>query len=234
MADPSSISREQNHADTPSREARPPQRSQAPRPPRERTPVVERVPQRRREPQAPAQVVDVHNGPRVSRDTEQEHGRRKGERQVRFANALDYEEDVRKGHQYPRTPMQPRRDHSLPGRYRNVARSTSPQGGVSTGRPYIETRTPRYERSRDAAPRPSVSLETNRPRPRIIQDGNRHVEEAGQRILAEARRRQARELFTRDLKSYTAWRPWNRRSERLRESEIGDDMGLGVVLQTNV
>ncbi|KAI9036589.1 putative cyclin-dependent protein kinase complex component [Aspergillus affinis] len=220
MAGPSPRSREQDHADSPSREARPPQRSQAPRPPRERTPVVERVPQRRKEPQAPDRVVEVHNEPHISRDTEQ--GRRKGDRQVRFANTLDYEEDVRKGHQYPRTPMQPRQEHSLPGRYRNVTRSTSPEGEFLTGRPYIVTRTPRYERSRDVAPRPSISLETNRPRPRIIQDGNRHVEEAGQRILAEARRRQARERFTRDLKSYTAWRPWNRRSERLRGSEISD------------
>lgn len=219
-------SREQNHTDSLSRESRPSQRSQAQRPPRERTPVVERVPLRRKESQDPARVVQVHNGPHVSRDEEQ-HGSRKSDRQVRFSNTVDFEGGVNKSRSYPSTPVEPRRESFLPtrvaDRYRKVDRSGSPQRGSSKERPYIETRTPRFERSRDPAPRSSISARTDRPRPRIIQDGNRHVAEAGQRILAEARRRQARERFARDLKSYTTWRPWSRRSERLRDSDTSDE-----------
>ncbi|PLB47030.1 hypothetical protein P170DRAFT_438742 [Aspergillus steynii IBT 23096] len=223
-----STGREREQDNSLSREARPQQRSQARRLPRERTPVVERVPLRRKDPQAPARVVEVHNDPRASCDEEQ-HGRRKGDRQVRFSNTIDYEGGVSKGRQYPSTPTEPRRDYFLPGkladRYRNVDRRASPQRVFSKERPYIETRTPRFERSRDAAPSPSASLGPNRPQPRIIQDGNRHVAEAGQRILVEARRRQTRERFTRDLRSYTAWRPWNRRSEGLHESDISERIG---------
>lgn len=223
MAGSALFEKEQFHADTLSREARPRQRYQAQaRPPRERTPVVERVPLRRKEAQDPARIVEVHNGSRVNRDEEQ--ARKRGDRQVRFANTIDQERGISKGRQCPSASTETRQNHSLPGRYREVNRTASLQGGYPTRRPYIETRTPRFERSRDAAPRPTQTLlETGRPQPRIIQDGNRHVAEAGQRILGEARRRQARERFTRDPKLYTEWRPWNRRSEHLRGSDVSNE-----------
>ncbi|KAE8348220.1 hypothetical protein BDV28DRAFT_144061 [Aspergillus coremiiformis] len=53
---------------------------------------------------------------------------------------------------------------------------------------------------------------SERGRPRIIQDGNRHMSDAAERIRKEAWRRHSRENLLRDLKSYRTWRRCTHRS----------------------
>ncbi|KAL4903719.1 hypothetical protein BDW74DRAFT_156099 [Aspergillus multicolor] len=196
--------------DTP-REPRSLERRRGPRPPRERTPVIEREPLRRR----PA-VVEIHQSP----DRRRERSGSTGRRQVRFA------EDIIREEYEPRARR--RDEYSLSESdidYRDEPRCRVHERRVRRDLDDI----PRYRyasperksyRSTDL-PRPSV-----RPsclRPRIIQDGNREISEDGDRIYAEARRRREQERRElREVVSHSSSR-WRRQIDETRDFSSDDD-----------
>ncbi|KAL4925893.1 putative RNA binding protein [Aspergillus undulatus] len=178
------------------REGRSLERHNGPRRPRERTPVVEREPVRRR-----GRTVEIHQPPERTR----QRSRNSRRRQVRFAEDVDYEEYDR-----PRRRDEPYHiDDSDDGRPRY--RSPSPGGTM-----YRMTGASRCRRSETIS-------EGARLRPRIIQDGNREISEAGDRIYGEARRRRRDpERDLHDFVSHSSSR-LRRRVDDIREFSSDDE-----------
>ncbi|PKX98595.1 putative RNA binding protein [Aspergillus novofumigatus IBT 16806] len=224
---PISIDREQaNDAVEIPRQARSRHPSQEQRPPRERTPVIEREPVQRSPRRGLNCVVDIHNDPAASQDRE----RRSAEtRQVRFSSDVEYETNV----------------NSIRARNRSAAfhQGESIDARAPTHRAYGRSNgfardgdntSHGASHSRDSSPHPLVHSpypgrvrqrhqETNRHRPRIIQDGTRIISEAGERILAEGRERHQRRNPMRDVELRTHRRTSNGRSGRLRFFHPGEE-----------
>jgi peptidylprolyl isomerase len=210
-----------NDADDFTRQARSRQQSRGPRPPRERTPVTEREPARR----GLNRVVDIHNDPPASQDKDRRSAER---RQVRFSSDVEYEKNVnsirareRSGfHQGKSVDARPPTHRGYPGK-NGFARDA-------------ENRSNKASHSRDTSPHPRAHSpypgrerqrhqETNRYRPRIIQDGSRILSEAGERILAEGWERHQRGNPRPDVELRTHRRGFNGRSGRLRFFHWGEE-----------
>ncbi|KAF4242673.1 hypothetical protein CNMCM8980_000462 [Aspergillus fumigatiaffinis] len=224
---PISIEREQaNDAVEIPRQARPTQRSREQRPLRERTPVTEREPVQRRLRRGLNCVVDIHNDPAASQDRE----RRGAEpRQVRFSSDVEYETNVNSIRARNRSAAFHR------GESIDARAATHPAYPDSNGFARDANNTSNgASHSRDSSPHPRVHSpypgrvrqrhqETNRHRPRIIQDGTRIISEAGERILAEGRERHQRANPMRDVALRTHRRASNDRSSRLRFFHSGEE-----------
>ncbi|KAL2842945.1 hypothetical protein BJY01DRAFT_198734 [Aspergillus pseudoustus] len=210
----------------PQREARSRERLNIPRPPRERTPVVEREPMRRRR-----QVdVEIHQSPERKR----ERSGSSGKRQVRFADDIEYVEQRSRSRGRSREPYEPGQlnggDDSFTERVRRRV--------LDRGEPEIIYNRPRYrdpslERPvyrmassprlrRETSNRSSPTTGRTRLRPRIIQDGESELSEAGDRIYAEARRRRSQ---VHDLISNSSSR-WRRRFDNMRDYSSEDESYL--------
>ncbi|RLL95063.1 hypothetical protein CFD26_105271 [Aspergillus turcosus] len=223
---PISIDRERaNDVDDLTRQARSRQPSRGQRPPRERTPVTEREPEQRRPRRGTDFVVDIHNDPAASQDRERRSAER---RQVRFSSDVEYEKNVNSIRA---------RDRSGFHQGKSVdARVPTPRGypGSNGFAREAENTSNRASHSRDTSPHPRAHSpypgrerqrhqETNRYRPRIIQDGSRIISEAGERILAEGWERHQRGNPTRDAELRTHRRASNGRSGRLRFFHWGEE-----------
>ncbi|KAL4819026.1 hypothetical protein BDW67DRAFT_156519 [Aspergillus spinulosporus] len=210
---PPSLRRETETAvfvDDPPRQSRSLERPKGPRPPRERTPVVEREPVRRR-----PRAVEIHQAPEQARERTESAGRR----QVRFAENIDYEEYGAR----PRRCNQYQLSESDDDFQDEIQRRI-----IERGVPRDIDNRPRYrrispERSSYQTPDlPQSTIRPCRPRPRIIQDGNREISEAGDRIYAEARRRRYEDRDLRNLVSHSTAR-WRRRIDDIRDFSSDDD-----------
>ncbi|KAG2021602.1 hypothetical protein GB937_004560 [Aspergillus fischeri] len=224
---PTTTDREQaNDAVEIPRQAQSRQPSREQRPPRERTPVPEREPVQRRPRRGLNCVVDIHNDAAASQDRE----RRSVEpRQVRFSSDVEYEMNV----------------NSIRARNRSAAfhQGESIDARAPTHRAYprsngfatdADNTSNGVSHSRVSSPHPRVHSpypgrvrqrhqETNRHRPRIIQDGTRIISEAGERILAEGRERHQRGNPMRDVDLRTHRRASNGRCGRLRFFHSGEE-----------
>ncbi|RHZ58459.1 putative RNA binding protein [Aspergillus thermomutatus] len=216
---PNSRDRERaNDPDDLSRQTRSRQPSRGQRPPRERTPVTEREPEQRRPRQGPNCVVEIHNDPAAAQDRERRSAER---RQVRFSSDVEYEKNVNSIRARDRSGFHQGEDIDARA---PTHRSYPGSNGFARD---AENMSNRASHSRDSSPHPRVHSpypgrvrqqhqETNRHRPRIIQDGTRIISEAGERILAEGRDRHQRGNPLRDVELRTHRRASNGRSGRLR------------------
>ncbi|KAF7119089.1 hypothetical protein CNMCM5793_008828 [Aspergillus hiratsukae] len=223
---PTSIERERaNDADDLTRQGRSRQPSRGQRPPRERTPVTEREPEQRRPRRGLNRAVDIHNDPAASQDRERRSADR---RQVRFSSDVEYEKNVNSIRARNRSGFHQR--ESIDSRAPNPRRYPSSNGFARD----TENTSNRASHSRDTSPHRRVHSpypgrerqrhqETNRYRPRIIQDGSRILSEAGERILAEGWERHQRGNPMRDVELRTHRRASNGRSGRLRFFHWGDE-----------
>ncbi|GFF50163.1 hypothetical protein IFM58399_08738 [Aspergillus lentulus] len=224
---PIAIDREQaNDAVQIPRQARSRQPSREQRPPRERTPVTEREPVQRRPRRGLNCVVDIHNDPAASQDGECRSAER---RQVRFSSDVEYETNINSIRARNRSAGF-HRGESIDA---TAPTHRAPPGTNGFARD-VENTTNRASHSRDSSPHPRVRSpypgrvrrrhqETNRHRPRIIQDGTRIISEAGERILAEGRERHQRGNPMRDVELRTHRRASNGRSGRLRFFHSGEE-----------
>ncbi|GIJ98918.1 hypothetical protein Aspvir_001040 [Aspergillus viridinutans] len=200
---PTSINRERvNDAVEIPRQARSRQPSREQRPPRPRTPVTEREPEQRRPQRGLNYVVDIHNDAAASQDRDRRSSER---RQVHFSSDVEYEKHVNSIRARNRSAVA--RDAENTSNRASHSRDSSPHPRVHS--PYPGRVTQRHQ-------------ETNRHRPRIIQDGNRIISEAGERILAEGRERHQRGNPMRDVEMRTHRRASNSRSGRLRFFHSGE------------
>ncbi|KAL3488454.1 hypothetical protein BJX62DRAFT_178867 [Aspergillus germanicus] len=211
----------------PQRESRSRERLNIPRQPRERTPVVEREPVRRRR----QGDIEIHQSPERRRQRSGSSGRR----QVRFADDIEYvEQRSRSQSQSRERPAHRQSESDDDDIYYRIRRRY-----LDRGDPEIVYNRPRY---RDPSPEgpvyrmsspPRLRREThrretllssgrNRPRPRIIQDGESDLSEAGDRIYAEARRRRSQ---VHDLISNSSSR-WRRRFDNMRDFSSEDESYL--------
>lgn len=176
------------------------ERSNGVRPPRERTPVVEREPAKRKQ-----HPVEIHQSPERRKGREGSSGKR----QVRFAEDIHYEEygsrsPERNEHHQPESDSNQRENTRRRIHGRGIPIDTD-------GRPNVRClspeRTTAYRRIHTETFR-SRSSERSRLRPRIIQDGNRELSEASDRIYAAARRRRdpVRDLYDFVPHSSSRWR----------------------------
>ncbi|KAL4778516.1 hypothetical protein BJX76DRAFT_343004 [Aspergillus varians] len=189
--------------DTP-REARPLERGRGPRPPRERTPVVERGPVRRR-----PHAVEIHQSP--------ERRERGGStrRQVRFAEE-EYGDRPRGRNEYSQSES----DDDIREEIRRCRRAREDIDDRPRYR-YLSPERATYRRTELETTVRSRRSETSRLRPRIIQDGDREISEAGDRIYDAARRRdQERDLH--DFVPHSSSR-WRRRFDDIRDFSSDDD-----------
>lgn len=194
----------------PPRQSRSLERPKGPRPPRERTPVVEREPVRRR-----SRAVEIHQTPEQTRGRTESAGRR----QVRFAEDIDYEEYGTLPRRCNEYQLSESDDDFRDEFRRRIFERRVPRN--------IEDR-PRYRRispersSYRTTDLPRATIRPNRLRPRIIQDGNREILEDGDRIYAEARRRRYEDRDLPDLVSHSTAR-WRRRFDDIRDFSSDDD-----------
>ncbi|KAL4880490.1 hypothetical protein BJY04DRAFT_219231 [Aspergillus karnatakaensis] len=195
------------------RRSRSRERTSGPRPPRERTPVVEREPIRRR----PSSIL-VHQSPeRRTRSSSS------GRRQVRFSEDVEYVEN-RNRPRYENRRLES--DDSSREEYRSRLhrrrgskdvddrpryRPLSPEGPT-----YLTAELPRLRRAEDTV------ISEGRLRPRIIQDGYRDISEAGDRIYAEGRRRRGQDREYHDVVSHSSSR-WRRRYDDSSDSSSEDE-----------
>lgn len=170
------------------------------RPPRERTPVVEREPVKRKQ-----HPVEIHQSPEQRKGRERSSGRR----QVRFAEDIHYEEygsrsPKRNEHHQPECDSDKRENIRRRIQERRIPIDVD---GRSSVRRLSPERTTAY-RIIDRETLRSRPSERPRLRPRIIQDGDRELSEASDRIYAAARRRrdQVRDLYDLVPHSSSRWR----------------------------
>ncbi|KAL4997753.1 hypothetical protein BDV10DRAFT_168906 [Aspergillus recurvatus] len=192
------------------RQSRSLERFKGPRAPRERTPVVEREPVRRR-----PHAVEIHQTPEQARERTKSAGRR----QVRFAEDIGYEEYGTRSRQRNEYPLPESDDDYRDEIRRRIFEHRVPRN-LDDGPKYrrISPERPTY-RSTDF---PRSSIRSSRLRPRIIQDGDREISEAGDRIYAEARRRRYDERDLREFVSHSSAR-WRRRFDDIRDFSSDDD-----------
>ncbi|GIJ88448.1 hypothetical protein Asppvi_007372 [Aspergillus pseudoviridinutans] len=217
---PTSINRERaNDATDVPRQARSRQPSREQRPPRPRTPVTEREPEQRRPRRSLNCVVDIHHDAAASQDRERRNSER---RQVHFSSDVEYEKHVNSTRARNRSAGS-HQGESIDARA-PTHRAYPDSNGFARD---AENTSNRASHSRDSSPHPRAHspypgrmrqrhLETNRHRPRIIQDGNRIISEAGERILAEGRERHERGNPMSDVELRTHRRASNGRLGRLR------------------
>ena len=210
------------------------QTNREPRRPRERSPVAERVPIRRRHssPRPPPRVVEIHNhrseDTKPSRTSSRE---RNGEKRVHFASNVEcgptHERDApveKDGHGGRQDTPGPHRSGSF-----SDNRGRSDEIIEERRRP----QQPQERHTREPSPWPGRQRETQRDRaapniihvrPRIIQDGNRHLSRVGERICMEARGRPTYETYRdefepqtirRPLRGFGRVRPYDIRNERI-------------------
>ncbi|OJJ01029.1 hypothetical protein ASPVEDRAFT_40554 [Aspergillus versicolor CBS 583.65] len=170
------------------------------RPPRERTPVVEREPVKRKQ-----NPVEIHQSPERRKGRERSSGRR----QVRFAEDIQYEEygsrsPERNEHRQPESDSEESKNIRRRIHERRIPIEIDGRPNV---RRLFPERTTTYRRidTETLRPRPS---ERSRLRPRIIQDGDCELSQASDRIYAAARRRrdQARHMYDFVPHSSSRWR----------------------------
>ncbi|KAL4749378.1 hypothetical protein BDW72DRAFT_178332 [Aspergillus terricola var. indicus] len=192
------------------RQSRSLERPRGPRPPRERTPVVEREPVRRR-----SRAVEIHQAPGRAQEQTESAGRR----QVRFAENIDYDEygtSPRRCNDYQLSESDGDFRDEIP---RRIFERRMPRN--------IDDR-PRYRRisperlTYQSTDLPRSTVRPSRLQPRIIQEGNREILEAGDRIYAEARRRRYEDRDLRNLVSHSTAR-WRRRFDEIRDFSSDDD-----------
>ncbi|KKK21623.1 hypothetical protein P175DRAFT_0534385 [Aspergillus ochraceoroseus IBT 24754] len=215
------------------REPRSLERPKGPRPPRERTPVVEREPIRRKPRQSPARTAEVRQSPNRSRERSRSSGR-----QVRFSQEVEYEESRNRprGRHGIRQPDsrevqgQIRRD--IFGRTTAATSDISDRASLRSLSPsrtaYWRARSPWPSRLADtdrANKHSSRRSENVRPRARIIRDGNRELSEAEERIHAAARRRGSRGNFLYNFVTHSRSRQ-KRRANHARGFISEDEITL--------
>ncbi|KAL2872259.1 putative RNA binding protein [Aspergillus lucknowensis] len=210
------------------RESRPLEQRKGPRPPRERTPVVEREPLRRRQRQ---QSIEIHQSPERRRERSGSSGRR----QVRFSDDIDYVEQRSRGRgRYD--PRQPESDDddSIREHIRRRVFGRRVPGDIDDGprhrrlspqRPTYRGSNPSWLHRAEASIRSSPAYGRGRFRPRIIQDGDRDISEAGNRIYTEARRKRSQERALYDCISNSSSR-WRRRFDDIRDFSSEDESYL--------
>ncbi|KAL3473632.1 hypothetical protein BJX99DRAFT_233265 [Aspergillus californicus] len=201
------------------RESRPRELIKAPRPPRERSPVVEREPVRQR------RNVQIHQSPERRRERSGSSGRR----QVRFSEDIGYAEDRVRAHgRYE--PRQPEsydgirddiRNHVFQHRMADVDDNPRYRRLSPDRSSYQRVNLPRNRRAEAAV----FSSERGRPRPRIIQDGDRDISEVSDRLYAEARRKRSQERALHDLTPHSSSR-WRRRFDDSRDFSSEDESYL--------
>ncbi|KAL4980022.1 hypothetical protein BDW66DRAFT_126688 [Aspergillus desertorum] len=195
----------------PPRQSRSLELSKGPRPARERTPVVEREPVRRR-----SRTVEIHQNPEQAREQTDSAG---GRRQVRFAEDISYEE-------YGARPRR-RNEYQLSGSddyYRDEIQHRIFERRVPKDvddRPRVRRISPERPTYRNTD-LPRSTIRASRLRPRIIQDGDREISEAGDRIYAEARRRRYEDRCLRIFVSPSRAR-WRRRLDDIWDFSSDDD-----------
>jgi peptidylprolyl isomerase len=194
----------------PPRQSRSLERPKGPRPPRERTPVVEREPVRRR-----SRTVEIHQTPEQARGRTESAGRR----QVRFAENIDYEEYGTRPRRCNEYQLSESDDNFRDEIRRRIFERRVPRN--IDGRPRYR-RIPPESSSYQTTDLPRATIRPSRLRPRIIQDGNREILEAGDRIYAEARRRRYEDRDLPDLVSHSTAR-WRRRFDDTRDFSSDDD-----------
>lgn len=208
------------------RQARSQQPSREQRPPRERTPVTEREPVQRRPRRSLNCVVDIHNDAAASQDRQRQSAE---PRQVRFSSDVEYEMNVNSTRARNRSAAF-HQEESIDARA-PTHRAYSRSNGSARD---ADSRSNGASHSRDSSPYPRVHSpnpgrvrqrhqETNRYRPRIIQDGTRIISEAGEHILAEGRERHRLVNSMRDVELRTHRRASNGRSGRLRFFRSGEE-----------
>ncbi|KAJ0418141.1 hypothetical protein BJY00DRAFT_189984 [Aspergillus carlsbadensis] len=202
----------------PQREPRSRERLNVERQPRERTPVVEREPVRRQR----QGDIKIHQSPEQRRERSGSSQRR----QVRFADDIEYVEQRSRS-----------RSRERPAHRQSESEDDDIYGRIR--RRYLDRRDPEiiYNRSRYRDPSPegpvyrmsspprlgkTLHPPGRRPRPRIIQDGEIDLSEAGDRIYAEARRRRNR---VHEVISNSSSR-WKRRFDNIRDFSSEDESYL--------
>ncbi|KAA8652307.1 uncharacterized protein ATNIH1004_001211 [Aspergillus tanneri] len=149
------------------------------------------IPERDQRPSL-AHMVEARNTLHTGSDRDQ--GMRTGHRRVRFTSEVNYAEPINKNREHNKTA-----DSVHTHQYRFLKE-----------RPNTEARTPYLARSIEVT-KTFTASRSNRLRPRVIQDGNRRLARAGERIFVEARRRQREDS---EFNSYTGRRHWNRQPRR--------------------
>lgn len=198
-----------------------------PRRPRERSPVAERVPIRRRHSSPrPPRVVEIHNHrPEEKKPSRTSSRERNGGRRVHFASDVECE-PTREG-DAPVETDDPRGQQDVPGPHRSNCSSEHRDRDyeIFEERPN-RPQSPHERHTREPSPWPGRQRETQRDRaapkiiqarPRIIQDGKRHLSRVGERIFTEARRRPSYEAYRHESD-----RP-SRGFGRIRTFDIGDE-----------
>lgn len=191
-------------ADLPPEILRRQQASQPSRPAKERAPATDRVPLRRPERTPPTPPVEVHNS-RYPEDSPpltamRDHYRQRKPptpKRVRFAPDVEGGGDSRDTTDNNRSCEGQRNRHTEEDIRRDAQFS---KGGVGECK-HSELGRNRFQRfmERKFWPRSSGPQRTVPRQPRIVQDGNRQITEAGDRIIAQARERLQREEFARDF-----------------------------------
>ncbi|KAL6239193.1 hypothetical protein BDW75DRAFT_152922 [Aspergillus navahoensis] len=195
----------------PLRQSRSLERPKGPRPPRERTPVVERKPVRRR-----PRAVEIHQTPDQARERTESTGRR----QVRFAEDIDYKEYGTRSRRRDEYQLSESDDDDYRDKIqRRIFEHRVPKDLDNRPR-YL--RTPPERLAYRSTNYTQSTIRSSRLRPRIIQDGDREISEAGDRIYAEARRRRYEERDLRDFVSHSSAR-WRRRFDDIRDFSSDDD-----------
>ncbi|KAL2824668.1 hypothetical protein BDW59DRAFT_147308 [Aspergillus cavernicola] len=203
------------------------ERPKGPRPPRERTPVIEREPVRQRQRHGPARTVQIHQSPERERARSGSSGRR----QVRFSEDIDYRE-YRSPARGRYDPRQLERDGDVRDEIRRRGfERTVPEDNddrpryrrLSPERATYRRGSPSRTRRTEATVRSSLATERGRLRPRIIQDGDREISEAGDRIYSARRKSQDRAFH--GLTSHSSSR-WRRRFDNARDFSSEDESYL--------
>lgn len=191
------------------------QANHEPRRPRERSPVVERVPIRRRNSPPRPRVVEIHNYRSEDKKSPRTSSReRNGEKRVHFASDVECETTHERDAPVERDNHSGRQD--IPGPHRSNSfsddRSRSDEIVEERRRP----QQPQERHTREPSPWPGRQRETQRDRaapniihvrPRIIQDGNRHLSRVGERICTEFRRTPTYETYRDGFEPQTIRRP---------------------------
>lgn len=203
------------------------QTNREPRRPRERSPVAERVPVRRRHSSPrPPRVVEIHNyRPEDKKPSRTSSRERNGEKRVHFASDVESEPTRERDAPVEKDDHRGRQDAPGPHRSDSSSENRNRSYEIIEERP-TRPQSPHERHARKPSPWPGRQRETQRDRaapniihvrPRIIQDGNRHLSRVGERICTEARGRPSYETYRDEFE-----RP-SRGFGRVRTFDIGNE-----------
>lgn len=173
--------------------------------PRERTPVDDRLPARRRPPADQSTAQNNPQPPRTPRASSPENSSPRNpstSRHVRFSTDIEHNGDIRQRARVQVNQPNDKCERQDVQEEASNARQRAQEAIRDRQRAELETERARRERKRNP-PRPSnnsrftiragfthaeqAEPSVRQPPPRIIQDGNRRIRDAGNRILANAR-----------------------------------------------